>query len=110
MVYVAALGSLRTIIRIIRDQGFARPPFFGGDNDHAVGCTRTVDGGGAGIFENLQGGDVTGIYIADIQGRDSIDDEQRRIVTKSIDATDPYLRLFSGLARADHGDPRRLPL
>ena len=53
----------------------------GSDDDHTVGCTRTVDSGCRSVLQYVDGCDVIGIDFADTTIRDNaIDDEQRSIV------------------------------
>ena len=49
----------------------------GGDEDDAVTCLDTVDGGGCGILQNLHGGDVLGIEVIDAPDLQTVDDHQR---------------------------------
>ena len=37
-------------------------PFFRGDHDNPVGCFRPVQGGGGGIFQNIETFNILGIY------------------------------------------------
>ena len=54
----------------------------GGNDNHTIGCTRTVDGSSRGILEHVDGSDIIGVDLADTTVRDNaVHDEQRGVVS-----------------------------
>src|ERR1051326_7796995 len=110
MEYITAFWSLRPIISIVGYDGFTAPSFFGGNDDHAVGCPGSVNGCSACVFEHLYGGEIIGIDVGDALRGDTVNDEQGCIIAECIDAPDAYLWRFARLSRTDDGDACRLSL
>ena len=47
--------EFHTCVTIVGEFGFARSATFGGDEDYAVGCAHTINGGGGSVFEDING-------------------------------------------------------
>ena len=94
------------------DLGVAGLPGLGGDEDHAVGGTRTVDGCRRGILQDLHGGNVVGREKFDVVHRHTIHDIQRVVAAvERGSATHADVQVAAGLAgRLDDADAGRLAL
>ena len=63
----------------------------GGDDDHTVGSTRTVDRGRGGILQHLDALDVVTVQLVHAGlGGHTVDDVQRVVVVQRTDTTDAY--------------------
>ena len=82
-------------VALVGEFGLALLSALGGDEHHTVGGTRAVDGGGGGILEHLDAGDVAGVdggHHAGIVGCLSrhgytIDHIERLIAVQRVDTT-----------------------
>src|SRR5690606_7609602 len=76
----------------------ARFTFLGGNDDHAVGCTRSINARRGSIFEDLNALDVVGVQFMHTALRwHAIDDIQRILI--AVDRADATHAYRSGTAR-----------
>ena len=81
------------------DAGLAALAVLGGDEHHAVGTTRTVDGRRGGVLEDFNRLDVVGVDGVDVVGSHTIDHIERvGVGMDGSGATDADLRVLARLA------------
>ena len=83
---------LHTDIAIVTDFGNAGFTSFGGNQDNAVGSTRTIDGGRSGILQDVQRFNVTRVQSVDATVGNSIYHIKRGEGSGSTDTADIHLK------------------
>ena len=71
---------------------------FGSDQDHTVAGFRSIDGGGACIFQDIDGFDIVHIDIDHVPTEnDAVQNDQRTVTaTDGRTAADRHIRIFTG--------------
>ena len=109
---VGHLGDvLLTVVSVVGKDRTAFLTLLGGHEDNAVRSTRTVDGGGGGVLEDVDGLDVGGVQGAQAAARDAVDDVQRLGIADGAHTADVHLEALARLTGTlGDGDARALAL
>jgi len=83
---------LHADIAVVTDFGNAGFTSFGGNQDNAVGSTRTIDGGRSGILQDVQRFNVTRVQSVDATVGNSIYHIKRGEGSGSTDTADIHLK------------------
>ena len=91
-------------VQVARRIGDARVAFaaiLGGDDDHAVGGTGSIDGARCGVLQDVHRLDVARVDVVDVAELHAVHDVKRGVVSVGADAADedalPGSRLAAGL-------------
>ena len=103
-------GFLPTLVSVEADHGTAVLTALRGDEHHAVGRLRTIDGGRGSVLQHVDALDVGRIERSDVAA-DAVYNIKRRRGTGGADTTDIDLESLTGLSRLrDDGHAGGLPL